>query len=60
MKGNVAYSLGHLYNAISMYLLANRHLAYAATLESGLHIFIESPKLILLRAYFNINHECLF
>ena len=35
MKGNVAYSLGHLYNAISMYLLANRHLAYAATLESG-------------------------
>jgi hypothetical protein len=43
MKGNVAYSLGHLYNAISMYLLANRHLAYAATLESGafftLHTF---------------------
>jgi hypothetical protein len=36
MKGNVAYSLGHLYNAISMYLLANRHLAYAATLESGM------------------------
>ncbi len=35
MKGNVAYSLGHLYNAISMYLLANRHLAYAATLETG-------------------------
>ena len=34
-KGNVAYSLGHLYNAISMYLLANRQLAYATSLETG-------------------------